>query len=100
MGWHWFSDPDYWASRLAFQRMLAAIYLIAFLVAVNQSRALIGARGLLPVPKFVARAPFRRAPSVFQLYYSDRFFAAICWLGQHWQPPWWPGPASWSRCGR
>lgn len=81
MRWDWFTDPDYWASRLAFQRMLAAIYLIAFLVAVNQFRALIGARGLLPVPKFVARVPFGRAPSLFQIYYSDRFFAAVAWAG-------------------
>jgi hypothetical protein len=81
VGWDWFTDPDYWASRLAFQRMLAAIYLIAFLVADNQFRALIGARGLLPVPKFVARVPFRRAPGLFQLYYSDGFFAAVAWAG-------------------
>ncbi|WP_236788715.1 lipase maturation factor family protein [Amycolatopsis sp. GM8] len=81
MGWHWFSDPDYWVSRLAFQRMLAVIYLIAFLVAVNQFRALLGARGLLPVPKFVARVPFRLAPSIFHLHYSDTFFAAVAWTG-------------------
>ena len=81
MGWDWFTDPDYWASRLAFQRMLAAIYLIAFLVAVNQFRALIGARGLLPVPTFLRRVPFRRAPSVFHLHYSDRFFATVAWAG-------------------
>ena len=81
MGWDWFTDPDYWASRLVFQRMLAAIYIIAFLVAANQFRALIGARGLLPVPDFVRRVPFRRAPSVFQFHYSDRFFAAVAWAG-------------------
>ena len=81
MGWDWFTDPDYWASRLAFQRMLAAIYLIAFIVAANQFRALIGARGLLPVPEFVRRVPFRRAPSLFQLFYSDRFFATVAWAG-------------------
>ncbi|TNC23976.1 lipase maturation factor family protein [Amycolatopsis alkalitolerans] len=81
MGWDWFTDPDYWASRLAFQRMLAAIYLIAFLVALNQFRALIGTRGLLPVPQLVARVPFRLAPSVFHFHYSDRFFAAVAWTG-------------------
>ncbi|KAA9159962.1 lipase maturation factor family protein [Amycolatopsis acidicola] len=81
MSWDWFTDPDYWASRLAFQRVLAALYLIAFLVAVNQFRALIGTNGLLPVPRFVRRVPFRRAPSVFQFHYSDRFFAAVAWTG-------------------
>ncbi|MTD53582.1 lipase maturation factor family protein [Amycolatopsis pithecellobii] len=81
MGWDWFSDPDYWASRLVFQRMLAAVYLIAFLVALNQFRALLGTRGLLPIPKFVARVPFRRAPSVFRWHYSDRFFAVVAGAG-------------------
>ncbi|HKS48711.1 MAG TPA: lipase maturation factor family protein [Amycolatopsis sp.] len=81
MRWDWFTDPDYWASRLAFQRMLAAIYLVAFLVAANQFRALIGENGLLPVPRFLHRVPFRRAPSLFHLHYSDRFFAAVAWAG-------------------
>ncbi|WP_369191349.1 lipase maturation factor family protein [Streptomyces sp. R08] len=77
----WFTAPDYWLSRLVFQRALAGVYLVAFLTAALQFRALIGERGMLPVPRFVARAPFRRAPSVFQLHYSDRFFAACAWTG-------------------
>ncbi|HVV08668.1 lipase maturation factor family protein [Amycolatopsis sp.] len=81
MSWSWFTDPDYWASRLAFQRMLAATYLLAFLVAANQFRALIGAKGLLPVSRFVERVPFRRAPSLFQFHYSDRLFAVVAWSG-------------------
>src|SRR4051812_32930870 len=36
---------------------------------------------MLPIPRYLARVPFRRAPSVFQLHYSDRFFAACCWTG-------------------
>lgn len=79
--WHWFTAPEYWASRLAFQRMLGATYLVAFLVAANQFRALIGANGLLPVPRFVRRVPFRQAPSLFHLHYSDRFFAVTAWAG-------------------
>ncbi|MFF3221829.1 lipase maturation factor family protein [Nocardia suismassiliense] len=77
----WFTAPEYWLSRLLFQRGLAAIYLIAFLGAAMQFRALIGERGMLPVPRFVARTPFRLAPSLFQLHYSDRFFAAVAWAG-------------------
>ena len=77
----WFTAPDYWLSRLVFQRALAGVYLIAFLTAVRQFRALIGERGMLPVPRFLARTPFRRAPSVFQLHYTDRFFAACAWTG-------------------
>lgn len=57
------------------------MYLVAFLGAALQFRALIGERGMLPVPRFVARVQFRDAPSVFQLHYSDRFFAAWSWAG-------------------
>ncbi|MFI9401963.1 lipase maturation factor family protein [Nocardia sp. NPDC052316] len=77
----WFTAPEYWLSRLIFQRGLAVIYLIAFLGAAMQFRALIGEHGMLPVPRFVARTPFRLAPSLFQLHYSDRFFAAVAWAG-------------------
>ncbi|MER6346324.1 lipase maturation factor family protein [Streptomyces sp. NPDC001595] len=77
----WFTASDYWLSRLVFQRALAAVYLVAFLTAALQFRALLGSRGMLPIPRFVARVPFRRAPSLFQLYYSDRFFAGCAWAG-------------------
>ncbi|MDX2756639.1 lipase maturation factor family protein, partial [Streptomyces scabiei] len=75
----WFAAPDLWLSRLLLQRSLAALYLVAFLGAALQFRALIGERGMLPVPRFVERVPFRRAPSVFHLHYSDRFFAGWAW---------------------
>ncbi|HET6809846.1 MAG TPA: lipase maturation factor family protein [Acidimicrobiales bacterium] len=78
-GWLW--APGHWESRLFFTRALAAVYLIAFVAAVAQFRPLIGSGGVLPVPRFVARVPFRRAPSVFQLRYSDGFFAGCCWFG-------------------
>ncbi|MBK1786163.1 lipase maturation factor family protein [Prauserella cavernicola] len=81
MSWEWFGDQDYWASRLVFQRMLAAIYLVAFVVALNQFRALLGERGLLPIPRFVREVGFRRSPSLFHLHYSDRFFFAIALSG-------------------
>ncbi|WP_189297352.1 lipase maturation factor family protein [Streptomyces albospinus] len=77
----WFSDPGSWLGRLVFQRMLAALYLVAFVAAARQFRALLGARGMLPIPDFVARVPFRVSPSVFQLHYSDGFFAAWVWGG-------------------
>jgi len=77
----WFVAPDYWFARLAFQRGLAAIYLIAFLSAARQFRGLLGSRGLLPIPQYVQRVPFRRSPSLFHLHYSDRFFAAVAWTG-------------------
>ncbi|MEU6356288.1 lipase maturation factor family protein [Streptomyces sp. NPDC047072] len=77
----WFTAPDYWLARLLFQRGLAGLYFVAFLTAALQFRALIGERGMLPVPRFVARVPFRRAPSLFQLRYSDRLFALGAWTG-------------------
>ncbi len=77
----WFTAPDYWLSRLVFQRALAGVYLVAFLTAALQFRALIGERGMLPVPRFLDRMPFGRAPSIFQLHYTDRFFAVCAGTG-------------------
>jgi hypothetical protein len=77
----WFGAPDYWVSRLLFERALGAIYLIAFLVARNQFRPLLGERGLLPVPRFVQVVSFRDAPSLFQLRYSDRLLGVVAWAG-------------------
>jgi hypothetical protein len=77
----WFTAPDYWMSRLVFQRALAGLYFVAFLAAALQFRALLGERGMLPVPRFLARVRFRQAPSLFQLHYSDRFFAVCAWTG-------------------
>ncbi|MDO0924640.1 lipase maturation factor family protein [Streptomyces sp. TG1A-8] len=78
---NWFTAPDYWLGRLVLQRALAGVYLVAFLTAALQFRALLGERGMLPVTRFTARVPFRRAPSLFHLHYSDRFFAACAWTG-------------------
>lgn len=77
----WFTAPEYWFARQVLQRGTAAIYLVAFIAAARQFRALMGERGLLPIPRFLARTSFRRAPSIFQFHYSDRFFAAVCWIG-------------------
>ncbi|OKH94775.1 lipase maturation factor family protein [Streptomyces uncialis] len=77
----WFTEPDYWLARLIFQRTLAAVYLTAFLGAALQFRALLGEHGMLPVRRYVARTPFRRAPSVFHLRSDDRFLACWAWAG-------------------
>jgi hypothetical protein len=77
----WFVAPEYWLARQILQRGVAVIYLIAFIAAARQFRALIGERGMLPVPAFVARVPFRDSPSIFHGHYSDRFFAVVCWFG-------------------
>ena len=77
----WLRADDYWLARLLFQRGLAVIYLVAFVAARNQFRPLLGSNGMLPIPRFVQRVSFRRAPSIFHLHYSDRMFAAGCWTG-------------------
>jgi Lipase maturation factor len=77
----WFVAPEYWLARQILQRGVAVVYLIAFIAAARQFRPLIGERGMLPVPRFVARVSFRTAPSIFHLRYSDRFFAVACWFG-------------------
>jgi hypothetical protein len=77
----WFTAPGYWMSRLVFQRALAGVYLVAFWTAARQFRALMGERGMLPVARYVERVRFRQAPSLFQLHYSDRFFAVCAWTG-------------------
>jgi hypothetical protein len=77
----WFAADDYWVARLVFQRALAAVYLVAFLVALNQFRALLGTGGLLPIPDYVRAVPFRRSPSLFHWRYSDRLFATVAAVG-------------------
>ncbi|MCE7079606.1 lipase maturation factor family protein [Streptomyces sp. ST2-7A] len=73
----WFTAPDAWLGRLVFQRGLAAVYLIAFLNAALQFRPLAGERGLTPAPALLRRVPFRRAPSLFHLRYSDRLLGVV-----------------------
>lgn len=77
----WFSAPEYWVGRLVLERGAAAIYLLAFVAAAAQFRALIGEHGMLPIPRFVAAQSFWRTPSIFHLRYSDRLFAAVAWFG-------------------
>jgi hypothetical protein len=81
MSAEWFAAPDYWLTRAVVQHLLAAIYLLAFLTAVNQFRPLLGEHGLTPIPRFLALTGFRRSPSLFQLHYSDRFFGLAAWIG-------------------
>jgi hypothetical protein len=73
--------PDYWLTRLLFERVLAILYLVAFIVVINQFRPLLGERGLLPVPEFLRLVIYRQAPSIFHLRYSDHLVAWVGWLG-------------------
>jgi hypothetical protein len=77
----WLQAPGYWLSRLVITRGLGVIYLIAFLVALNQFRPLLGERGLLPAPRFLSRVTFQQAPSLFHLRYSDQLLTAAAGIG-------------------
>src|SRR5205085_2327531 len=73
--------PGYWLSRFVFERMLAAIYLVAFLVAANQFVPLLGEHGLTPASRFIRLVPFRASPSLFYLSSSDVTFRVAAWSG-------------------
>jgi hypothetical protein len=72
---------NYWLTRIVLQRALGLVYLIAFASAVNQFRPLLGEHGLLPVPAFIQRVPFRESPSLFYFAPRDWAFAAAGWSG-------------------
>ena len=72
---------NYWTVRLVFQRGLALVYAIAFLVTLNQFGPLLGEHGLLPVPFFVKHVDFIQAPSLFFLWHTDLAFTLFGWLG-------------------
>lgn len=68
-------------ANVMFQRSLGAVYLIAFIVALNQFPALLGEKGLLPVSSYIKAVPFGQSPSIFYFFYSDRFFLSVAWTG-------------------
>jgi len=76
-----FYQSEYWLSTFIIQRGIGFIYVIAFLVAINQFRPLLGEKGLMPVPRFLNSISFKKSPSIFHWHYSDRFFGIIAWTG-------------------
>jgi len=77
----WLQAPDYWLTRLVLERALAAVYFIAFLVALKQFRPLLGENGLLPAPRFLRQVSFLQSPSLFHLRYSDRLLLGVAGSG-------------------
>ena len=75
--------PDYEVARFLLERGLAAIYFIAFVVALRQFPALAGEHGLEPAPEFLQLVPrFLDAPTIFRwIGYSDGKLRAVSWLG-------------------
>lgn len=74
-------SADYWLVRLTFQRGLALIYLMAFLVAANQFRPLAGENGLLPIDEYVEGTKFKERPSIFYFLPDDRVIGITAWVG-------------------
>lgn len=73
--------PDSWTTRVVFQRLLAFVYLLGFVVIVNQFLPLCGEKGLEPVFLFLEQVRFWAAPSLFWIDSSDHFLMALGWLG-------------------
>jgi hypothetical protein len=77
----WLRAEHDWLTRLALERGLALVYLIAFINAVNQFKPLLGERGLLPVPLYVRGVSFGENPSLFIFFHTDRAFTIAAWAG-------------------
>ncbi|WP_199425142.1 lipase maturation factor family protein [Actinotalea solisilvae] len=77
----WFDAEGWTVARTVAQRGVAAVYVVAFVAVLRQFRPLLGEHGLLPVPAFVARVPWRSAPSLFHRRYSDRLLVVVGWTG-------------------
>ncbi|WP_339105764.1 lipase maturation factor family protein [Haloterrigena salinisoli] len=100
-----FHGEAFWLVRFLFQRGLALLYLLAFLVAAFQFRPLAGEDGLLPLEWYAEGADFRERPSLFYFVPSDRAIAVVAWTGvvlsalallavPYWLPEPYPTPVS------
>jgi hypothetical protein len=81
---------SYWLTRFLILRLLGVVYLVAFLVLVNQVLPLIGRDGLLPAHDYLERlrqhfgsrsAAVLQIPSLFWLGISDRALLVAAWIG-------------------
>jgi hypothetical protein len=78
----------YELTRFAILRLLAFVYLAAFLVLGLQYSALLGPRGLLPIASYLrllhqglGSEAYWRVPTLFWLSDSDGFARVLCWMG-------------------
>ncbi|WP_436345884.1 lipase maturation factor family protein [Natronorubrum sp. FCH18a] len=96
---------EFWLVRFLFQRGLALLFLLAFLVAANQFRPLAGEDGLLPLEWYAEGASFRERPSLFYVVPTDRAIGIAAWTGvglsllallgvPYWLPEPYPTPVS------
>ncbi len=88
----WFSEAarDVQLTRFVLVRGLGFIYLVAFWILVRQGLPLLGARGLMPIARFLERVAAAaggdaealfRVPTLLWLSSSDGFFLLLAWLG-------------------
>lgn len=77
----WFDAWDYEFAREVLQRGTAALFFVAFLSTLNQFPALLGERGLLPAPEFLARYGRLGGPTLFRWRYSDGLLRVVCLVG-------------------
>jgi hypothetical protein len=89
-GWGGASGPA--VARL-FHRLLALIFLDAWLSLGSQVKVLYGEKGLLPIADYLAQAKLFEAPSLFFINSSDHMLIAVCSAGMalsvlalFWQP--------------
>src|SRR4051794_36971429 len=68
-------------TRIVVSRGLAAVYVIAFVVAIRQWPALVGDHGLLPVGRWLRRTSWRHSPTLLRLRCSDRWVIGASALG-------------------
>lgn len=73
----WFDAETSTVARAVVQRGVATVYVLAFVAVLHQFRPLLGEHGLLPVPRFVDRVPWRAAPSLFHWRFSDRIVVTV-----------------------
>jgi hypothetical protein len=78
----------YEITRFAILRLLAFVYLVAFICVANQFPALIGSRGLLPAAQLLAAKhaelggdAYWRLPTLFWWGASDAVLRTACWAG-------------------
>jgi hypothetical protein len=74
----WLDAPHAELARQVLQRGTAAVFAVAFLSTLLQFPALLGERGLLPAPRYIAAGGLDGVPSIFRWHYSDRFLRILC----------------------
>lgn len=77
----WLFSADLGLARAILQRGVALMYVVAFVAAWRQFPALLGERGLLPVPRFLQREGQRAGPSLFRWRYCDQLLRVVAWAG-------------------